>query len=98
MATTPKGSHNKNNGAIVRHLRSRPLFGYTHRRSRPAVMHSATPLGSYCGGYSAICDIVAKTNDITAKRMCSILLFPCLLKGEELVGHLLGARGVEELG
>ena len=61
-------------------------------------MHSATPLGSYCGGYSAICDIVAKTNDITAKRMCCILLFPRLLIGEELVGHLLGARGVEELG
>jgi len=37
MATTPKGSHNKNNGAIVRHLRSRPLHSYTHRRSRPAV-------------------------------------------------------------
>ena len=33
----PKGSHNKNNRAIVRHLRSRPLHSYTHRRSRPAV-------------------------------------------------------------
>jgi hypothetical protein len=29
MATTPTGSHNKNNGAIVRHLRSRPL-AYMH--------------------------------------------------------------------
>ena len=38
MATTPKGSHNKNNVAIVRHLRSRPLHAYIFRRSRPAVM------------------------------------------------------------
>ena len=39
MATTQKGSHNKNNVAIVRHLRSRPLHAYIFRRSRPAVMH-----------------------------------------------------------
>ena len=37
IATTLKGSHNKNNCTIVRHLRSRPLHSYIRRRSRPAV-------------------------------------------------------------
>ncbi len=49
-----RGSHNKNNGAIVRHLRSRSLHSYTYRRSRPAVKHSVTPLGSFLRGIPAI--------------------------------------------
>ena len=47
IATTLKGSHNKNNCNIVRHLRSRPLHSYTHRRSRPAVKHMR-PLRGLC--------------------------------------------------
>ena len=48
IATTPRGSHNKNNCTVVRHLRSRPLHSYIYRRSRPAVMHSATSPRSLC--------------------------------------------------
>ena len=36
------------------------LEDITLRGSRPAVKHSVTPLGSHCGGYCAIFDIVAK--------------------------------------
>ena len=61
MATTPKGSHNKNNGAIVRHLRSRPLHSYTHRRSRPAVTIVRPLWGLTAGRLCAICYIIPTT-------------------------------------
>ncbi len=48
IATTPRGSHSKNNCTVVRHLRSRYLGSYTFRRSRPAVIDSATSPRSLC--------------------------------------------------